>query len=97
MVFHCKENEVSAIIVDCDCGCDSQIRFTKWSSDEPKFLISLHTSRWSEEQHGIFWTIKTRLKRAWYSLIGKDYLYTETLIDSQNFRDLVTLLESLDE
>ena len=39
--------------------------------------------------------LKRRLKRAWYNLIGKDYLYMDIVMSEKEYKDFVKKLQDL--
>ena len=47
------------------------------------------------KQLGIFGVLKRRLKRAWYNLIGKDYLYMDIVMSEKEYKDFVKKLQDL--
>ena len=60
-----------------------------------EYYLSLHSSKFDEEQLGIFRVLKRRLKRAWYNLIGKDYLYMDIVMSEKEYKDFVKKLQDL--
>lgn len=88
------------IINTCNCGCGSELHITRYvDTDIPNNLIeyylSLHSSKFDEEQLGIFGVLKRRLKRAWYNLIGKDYLYMDIVMSESEFNEFVEKLQDI--
>ena len=88
------------IINTCNCGCGSELHITRYvDTDIPNTLIeyylSLHSSKFDEEQLGIFGVLKRRLKRAWYNLIGKDYLYMDIIMSESEFNEFVEKLQDI--
>ena len=97
MVFR-SENDCTVVVIgDCNCGCNNEIRITKYKDEPDEYYLSYHSSKWYEEQHGILWTIKTRLIRAFKSLLGKDYLYMDIAFTKQEYDDFVESLKSMQE
>lgn len=100
MVFKSENNEEKVIINTCNCGCGSELHIKKYVyEDDPKledeYYISLHSSKFDEEQLGIFGVLKRRLKRAWYNLIGKDYLYMDIYMTKDDYNEFVKRLKGL--
>ena len=88
------------IINTCNCGCGSELHITRYvDTDIPntltEYYLSLHSSKFDEEQLGIFGVLKRRLKRAWYNLIGKDYLYMDIIMSESEFNEFVTKLQDI--
>lgn len=92
--------ETRMIINTCNCGCGSELHITKYvDTDIPntltEYYLSLHSSKFDEEQLGIFGVLKRRLKRVWYNLIGKDYLYMDIVMSEKEYKDFVKKLQDL--
>ena len=88
------------IISTCNCGCGSELHITRYvDTDIPntltEYYLSLHSSKFDEEQLGIFGVLKRRLKRAWYNLIGKDYLYMDIIMSESEFNEFVAKLQDI--
>lgn len=88
------------IINTCNCGCGSELHITRYvDTDIPntltEYYLSLHSSKFDEEQLGIFGVLKRRLKRAWYNLIGKDYLYMDIVMSESEFNEFVEKLQDI--
>ena len=88
------------IINTCNCGCGSELHVTRYIDNEipntlTEYYLSLHSSKFTEEQIGIFGVLFKRLKRAWYSLIGKDYLYMDIVMSQEEFNKFVKELQSI--
>lgn len=97
-----KNNKMmTKMVIDtCDCGCGSELHITRYvDTDIPntltEYYLSLHSSKFDEEQLGIFGVLKRRLKRAWYNLIGKDYLYQDIVISEEDFDKFIQELQKL--
>ena len=89
-----KKYDEKIVIATCNCGCNSELHISHFK-DEKEYYISLHSSKFEEEQKGIFDIIKIRLKRALFSLIGKDYLYMDIVMDEYEFNEFITKLVSV--
>ena len=88
------------IINTCNCGCGSELHITRYvDTDIPntltEYYLSLHSSKFDEEQLGIFGVLKRRLKRAWYNLLGKDYLYMDIIMSEEEFNQFIEKLQNL--
>lgn len=88
------------VINTCNCGCGSELHITRYiDTDIPntltEYYLSLHSSKFDEEQLGIFGVLKRRLKRAWYNLIGKDYLYQDIVMSEEDFNKFIQELQKL--
>lgn len=100
MIFSNKNKEERIVINTCNCGCGSEIQIKKYvDKDMPQELIeyylSVHSSLFDQEQLGIFRLIGRRLKRAWYDLIGKNYLYLDICMNEQEFKEFIEKLQNL--
>lgn len=87
MVFKNEDDKVKVVIGTCNCGCNSELHITHYKEEgmDDEFYLSLHSSKWDEEQVGLFQIIGRRIKRAWYNLIGKDYLYMDIIFNKEEF------------
>lgn len=97
-----RDNKIvtKMIINTCNCGCGSELHITRYvDTDIPntltEYYLSLHSSKFDEEQLGIFGVLKRRLKRAWYNLIGKDYLYMDIIMSESEFNEFVDKLQDI--
>lgn len=97
-----RDNKIvtKMIINTCNCGCGSELHITRYvDTDIPntltEYYLSLHSSKFDEEQLGIFGVLKRRLKRAWYNLIGKDYLYMDIIMSESEFNEFVEKLQNI--
>lgn len=81
-----NENELRQAIVTCNCGCGVMI-VTKynWSDGSLDYGILFHKQEFYNEQQTIFRLIRKRIKNAWYTLIGKEYLMFDLAIDKKDF------------
>lgn len=97
-----RDNKIvtKMIINTCNCGCGSELHITRYvDTDIPntltEYYLSLHSSKFDEEQLGLFGVLKRRLKRAWYNLIGKDYLYMDIVMSESEFNEFVEKLQDI--
>lgn len=101
MIFSKADKQETVVIATCGCGCNSEIQIKKFIDEDKEvnipdeYYISLHSSKFEEEQAGIFTVIGKRLKRAWYNLIGKDYLYMDILLSEQEFDEFIEKLQKV--
>lgn len=100
MVLSGVDKEQKLVIITCKCGCGSEITITKFINEdnvkEPvEYYMSVNSSLFGQEQMGLFKLIKTRLKRMWYDLIGKNYLYLDICLNEQQLQQLIDKLQDL--
>lgn len=101
MIFS-GESKIQKIVINtCNCGCGSEMHIKRFiDADVPdtlvEYYISLHSSKFDEEQLGIFGVIGRRLKRAWYNLIGKDYLYMDIVMNEKEYKEFIKKLKELE-
>lgn len=99
MILNNKNDEEQVIIATCDCGCGAELEVKKYidkdSTTPPNYSINLKSSLFDQEQVGIFKLMKNRLKRAWYDLRGKSYLYLDICLTEAQYIDLCKSLNSL--
>ena len=97
MIFKNKNNNKQVVIGTCNCGCDNELHITKWEDnpEETEYSLSLHSPKFYEEQVGIFEIIGRRLRRAFYSLIGKDYLFMDVIFSKQEFKEFIEKLQEI--
>ena len=100
MVFN-NENKTEKVVINtCNCGCGSEIQIKRYIDyDVPntlkEYYISVHSSLFDQEQLGIFRLIGRRLKRVWYDLIGKNYLYLDICMNEEEFNEFIKKLQKL--
>ena len=98
MNFINSTKDEKIVIVNCDCGCNQELHIKKYIDEDInniEYYITFSCSKFDEEQQTIFGIIKKRLKRAWYSLRGKDYRYFELFLNQENFRDLQDKIKNM--
>lgn len=100
MIFNNENKTVKIVINTCNCGCGSELRVTRYiDCDVPnnmvEYYLSLHSSKFDEEQQGILSVIAKRIKRAFYNLIGKDYLYMDICMNEREFNEFIEKLKEL--
>ena len=81
-----KETELRQAIATCDCGC-STIVLTKynWYDETFDYGIALYKNEFYNEQQTVFRLICKRIKHAWYTLIGKEYLLLDVSLAKEQF------------
>lgn len=99
MILANQTDTEKLVINTCRCGCGSELHISRYlDSDIPgykEYYISLHSSLFDQEQLGIFKLIGRRLKRAWFDLIGKNYLYMDIVMNEQEFNEFIEKLQNL--
>lgn len=85
MVFYNFDDKIKCVTANCNCGCSTGIAIKKMKDDDC-YYISFYSDKFYEEQTGIFKIIARRLKRAWYSLRGKDYRYFELILNEYEMK-----------
>lgn len=106
MVFYGQnkkgEDEERVIIVTCDCNCGQEIHIRKdiykYNDKNDKtieYSISTRSSNWYTEQDGPIRVIVKRLKRAWFALRGKDYLYQDICLNEKEYIELLEGMKNL--
>lgn len=99
MILNNKNEEEQVVIVTCDCGCGAELEVKKYidedSSKPSDYCINVKSSLFDQEQIGVFKLIKNRLKRAWYDLRGKSYVYLDICLTEVQYTDLCKSLNSL--
>jgi hypothetical protein len=73
--------------IPCDCTC-SILEISDWK-DENQSLISLYVSAYQEKGSAISWTIKRRIKAAWYMLRGKEFCLYEVYIPKEQLKNIL--------
>ena len=94
MVFKSNDDISKVIKANCNCGCNAEIQIMKVQDDE-EYYLTFHNSKFDEEQIGVFRLIGMRLKRAWCSLIGKDYKYMEICFSENEIKDFAKLINGM--
>jgi len=78
--------EIKQELKVCDCGC-SAIRITRYDWDHcgTDYGISLYKDEFYNGEHFIIKSILTRLKHAWFTLLGKDYWLFDISLSKEQF------------
>lgn len=99
MILNNKNDEEQVVIVTCDCGCGAELEVKKYINEDSinpsDYSINVKSSLFDQEQIGVFKLIKNRLKRAWYDLRGKSYVYLDICLTEVQYTDLCKSLNSL--
>ena len=92
MVLSNKEE----LIATCSCGCRDgvHLQIDKWDDEDIVFL-SMVTDKFYAEQTTFFRRFVEKLKRVWFIIRSKEYLYFEIVMkkdDIQQFKEFVAKL-----
>lgn len=86
-----KENE---FVTFCNCGCGNGIVLKADNEDEEVSLQIVSDTFYIMQDKGKI-SLREKIKRIWYIIIGKEYCYFDILIDKdelQEFKDFVARL-----
>lgn len=86
-----KENE---FVTFCNCGCGNGIILKADNEDEEVSLQIVSDTFYIMQDKGKM-SLREKIKRIWYIIIGKEYCYFDILIDKdelQEFKDFVARL-----
>lgn len=97
MIFSNEDKEEKVVINTCNCGCGSEIVIKRFIDDQipTEYYISINSSLFDQEQLGIFKLIGRRLKRAWFDLIGKNYLYLDICMTQSQLNEYIEKLQKI--
>lgn len=92
-----KSKDGKNLIVDCDCGCDEGLRIKIQEFSEDKYAILTYVSgNFYKEQNMSGWKIfKLKCKKIWRILRGKDYCYSEILVNKEDFKELQEYIQNV--
>lgn len=80
MIFLNKEK--NECVITCGCGCMEGVSIHIDKEDGDFYCFGhLMDTQWNINQYGLFW----RLKKIWYILRGKDYYYSELIMNKKEF------------
>ena len=87
----------SEAYLDCNCGCDSGIRFRVDKSDHDYYCIMSCTNGafYREQNDTIFRVIGRKLKKIWSIIRNEDFYYSEIILNKEEFDDFRKYIESL--
>ena len=89
MILSKKDSDCKLVIVNCNCGCDEEIKIKKFNHSDNEYYLTIHTSKFSYGQKGIFKQILHRLNISLKMLLGKEYLLTELVLNKKEINELV--------
>jgi len=79
-----NENEKDLVEIECNCGC-GVMKITKYDYEPIDYNISYYKSMFYSNQISIIKLILTRIKHAWFTLIGKEYWLFDICLSSNQF------------
>ena len=85
-------------IVDCKCGCCEGIRFRFDKDDEDWYLLlSITSGDFYNKQNKKWHTLKEKIKRIWFVLKNRDYLYCDIILSKKDFDEFKKLINHLED
>lgn len=82
------------IVTFCNCGCgDGFVVKFRYSYDGHTYVyLETLTSGCAAKQGNIIQIIKSRIKAAWFMLVGKEYLLHDVMLDKHQWNKLVDMV-----
>jgi hypothetical protein len=90
------KQEVKQEIKVCDCGCGIfRIAKYDWNNGDVDYGISLYKDEFYNGQNFIIKSLLTRIKHAWFTLLGKDYWLFDISLSKEQFEEFKDNLSKL--
>ena len=92
-VLYSKDNK--DLFIDCNCTCGEGVRIRVVEKDDYFFLMSYVNNSFSIEQEQSCWKVFCKkIKKIWYIIRGKDYLYSEICMTKDEFEEFKNYITS---
>lgn len=91
-----KTEELKQPIVVCDCGC-GVLRVCRYEFDKDiiEYGLVLYKEEFSNKQQTVLRLISTRIKHAWYTLIGKEFHLFDIVLTAEQFKEFKTNINKI--
>ena len=82
-------NDKKELITTCHCGCDEGIRIKIYPEDNDtySFITYVKGHFYSEQDRTLLRVLFWKLKRIWKILIGKDFYYSEIIMNKDEYEE----------
>lgn len=87
-----EDKNEKVVIVNCNCGCEEEIHIKRFDDDNEEYYLSIHESKFSSKQNGLWRTFKERIKSIWRIIRGKEYLLCDIVLTKSELNELVEKL-----
>lgn len=95
MILKGKEEGITKIIIECDCGCEAlQLSKFNWNDGDVDYYLEILVPAFSAEQTTSWDRFKVRTKFIWLILRGKYHWLTSLILKKEQ---LVQLRDALNE
>lgn len=90
-VLRNKDN--TEFYIDCDCTCDTGIRFRINKDEFDEYCFMSYTSgNFYTEQSG---TLRKKLKKLWAIIRNKDFYYSDIILNKEQFEEFKEYLNEI--
>jgi hypothetical protein len=96
-----KDGNECTILCDCKCGAGLHIDLSfckdsrKTLDIEPEIYLSFISSNFYNEQCGHIEIFKQRCKKIWTILRGKDYTYSDIILNVKDWKDIKDFMNNV--
>lgn len=96
-VFINKSKNTDEIIVTCMCRCDDGIHISivKDDYDYYSVLSYINSNYYRDQDANVLRIIANKIKKIWTILRGKDYYYSEILMNKEDFEQFREYINSI--
>lgn len=97
-VFINKSKDIDEIIVMCGCRCDDgmHISIVKDEYNYYSVLSYINSNYYRDQNIKVFKVIKNKIKKIWTILRGKDYRYSEIIMNKNDFHKFREYINSIE-
>ena len=93
-----KNKDNTEMYIDCNCGCDSGIRFRidKEDFDYYCFMSFTNGNFYMEQGDKITRVLSKKLKKIWAIIRNKDFYYSDIIMTKDDFNEFKKYINSID-
>ena len=89
MSVHMTKNK-KELVVTCDCKCGQSFGVSvddDWKDDGYYAFLCFYRNNCYTEHNSTWETLKTKAKKIWYVIRGKDYCYSDTIMTKDDYEE----------
>lgn len=94
-----KNTNGNELLVDCNCGCDTGIRFRIDRDDFDMYCFMSYTNGnfYTEQGMTVWGILCKKLQKIWAIIRNKDYYYSEIVLSKDDFETFREYVNSVGE
>ena len=91
-----KNKDGTELLIDCNCGCDSGIRFRIDKDDFDCYCVASYTNgKYYTDSTSVWGTFCNKWKKIWAIIRNKDHYYTEFFMNKNEFDEFKEYINSI--